>query len=91
MNSYIEELSESQIVLHLRSAQKHLDKPSAHKALEEALSELYGRTVELKIVHDDNSEVKTPLEWRQAIYEENWHKRASLLLRIKRFKTALNV
>ncbi|MGG4672492.1 DNA polymerase III subunit gamma/tau [Providencia sp. Me1] len=70
LNSYIEELSESQIVLHLRSAQKHLDKPSAHKALEEALSELYGRTVELKIVHDDNSEVKTPLEWRQAIYEE---------------------
>lgn len=70
LNSYIEELSESQIVLHLRPAQKHLDKPTAHKALEEALSELYGRTVELKIVHDDNSEVKTPLEWRQAIYEE---------------------
>ena len=70
LNSYIEELSESQIILHLRSAQKHLDKPSAHKVLEEALSEQYGRTVELKIVHDDNSEVKTPLEWRQAIYEE---------------------
>ncbi|WP_272574422.1 DNA polymerase III subunit gamma/tau [Providencia sp. PROV259] len=70
LNSYIEELSESQIALHLRPAQKHLDKPSAHRALEEALSELYGRTVELKIVHDDNSEVKTPLEWRQAIYEE---------------------
>ncbi|MGG4606846.1 DNA polymerase III subunit gamma/tau [Providencia sp. Me31A] len=70
LNSYIEELSESQIVLHLRPAQKHLDKPSAHKSLEEALSELYGRPVELKIVHDDNSAVKTPLEWRQAIYEE---------------------
>ncbi|GAB1439728.1 DNA polymerase III subunit gamma/tau [Providencia sp.] len=70
LNSYIEELSESQIVLHLRSAQKHLDKPAAHKALEQALSELYGRSVELKIVHDDNNEVKTPLEWRQAIYEE---------------------
>ncbi|EJD6046511.1 DNA polymerase III subunit gamma/tau [Providencia rettgeri] len=70
LNSYIEELSDSQIILHLRSAQKHLDKPSAHKVLEEALSEQYGRTVELKIVHDDNSEVKTPLEWRQAIYEE---------------------
>lgn len=70
LNSYIEELSESQIVLHLRSAQKHLDKPAAHQALEQALSELYGRSVELKIVHDDNNEVKTPLEWRQAIYEE---------------------
>ncbi|MEY0596705.1 DNA polymerase III subunit gamma/tau [Providencia alcalifaciens] len=70
LNSYIEELSESQIILHLRSSQKHLDKPQAHKALEEALSEQYGRSVELKIVHDDNSDVKTPLEWRQAIYEE---------------------
>lgn len=70
LNSYKEELDESQIVLHLRSAQRHLDKPNALKALQDALSEHYGRPVELKIVHDDNTAVKTPLEWRQAIYEE---------------------
>ncbi|VEA41449.1 DNA polymerase III subunits gamma and tau [Salmonella enterica subsp. enterica] len=29
-----------------------------------------GTTVELTIVEDDNPAVRTPLEWRQAIYEE---------------------
>ncbi len=70
LNSYKEEIDESQIVLHLRSVQRHLDKPSAHQALQEALSLHYGRTLELKVVQDDNTAVKTPLEWRQAIYEE---------------------
>ncbi|MEX9755979.1 DNA polymerase III subunit gamma/tau [Providencia vermicola] len=70
LNSYIERISESQIVLHLRPAQRHLNKPSAHDALQSALSEHYGHPVELNIVQDDNTEVKTPLEWRQAIYEE---------------------
>lgn len=70
LNSYKEELDESQIVLHLRSAQRHLDKPNAQKALQDALSQHYGRPVELNVVHDDNTAVKTPLEWRQAIYEE---------------------
>lgn len=31
---------------------------------------LYGAPVELTIVEDDNSAMRTPLEWRQAIYEE---------------------
>ena len=70
LNSYKEELNESQIILHLRPVQRHLDKPAAHAALQEALSQHYGRSVELKIVQDDNTAVKTPLEWRQAIYEE---------------------
>ncbi|MTC60132.1 DNA polymerase III subunit gamma/tau [Providencia rustigianii] len=70
LNSYKEELSESQIVLHLRSSQRHLDKPNAHQVLQDALSQHYGRPVELNVVQDDNTAVKTPLEWRQAIYEE---------------------
>lgn len=36
----------------------------------QALSDLTGTTVELTIVEDDNPAVRTPLEWRQAIYEE---------------------
>lgn len=40
------------------------------KKLAEALSMLKGSTVELTIVEDDNPAVRTPLEWRQAIYEE---------------------
>ncbi|MES0688987.1 DNA polymerase III subunit gamma/tau [Providencia stuartii] len=70
LNSYIEKIDSSHIVLHLRSAQRHLNKPSAHEALQSALSQHYGQPVELKIVQDDNTAVKTPLEWRQAIYEE---------------------
>lgn len=70
LNSYIERIGESQMVLHLRSAQRHLNKPSAQDALQNALSQHYGHSVELNIVQDDNNEVKTPLEWRQAIYEE---------------------
>ncbi|MEY1237362.1 DNA polymerase III subunit gamma/tau [Providencia manganoxydans] len=70
LNSYIERIGESQMVLHLRSTQRHLNKPLAQEALQSALSQHYGHPVELNIVQDDNNEVKTPLEWRQAIYEE---------------------
>ncbi len=40
------------------------------KALSDALSELRGSAIELTIIEDDNPAVRTPLEWRQAIYEE---------------------
>ncbi|SFT42831.1 DNA polymerase III, gamma subunit /DNA polymerase III, tau subunit [Kosakonia arachidis] len=56
--------------LHLRSSQRHLNSHGAQKALSDALSELHGSTVELTIIEDDNPAVRTPLEWRQAIYEE---------------------
>ena len=64
------EQDENRIALHLRSAQRHLNSPSAQKALTEALSGLHGMPVELTIIEDDNPAVRTPLEWRQAIYEE---------------------
>lgn len=44
--------------------------PRRAKALAEALAILQGAPVELTIIEDDNPAVKTPLEWRQAIYEE---------------------
>ncbi|WP_342321807.1 DNA polymerase III subunit gamma/tau [Kosakonia sp. BYX6] len=56
--------------LHLRSSQRHLNSPAAQKALSDALSELHGSAVELTIIEDDNPAERTPLEWRQAIYEE---------------------
>ncbi|WP_168400721.1 DNA polymerase III subunit gamma/tau [Erwinia amylovora] len=58
------------ICLHLRSAQRHLNSPSAQKALNEALSEAAGRPIELTVIEDDNSAELTPLEWRQKIYQE---------------------
>ena len=60
----------NRICLHLRSSQRHLNSSSAQKTLAEALSVLYGSPVELTIIEDDNLAQRTPLEWRQAIYEE---------------------
>jgi len=64
------EVAENRVTLHLRSSQRHLNSASAQQALAEALSQLAGQPVELHIVEDDNPAVLTPLEWRQAIYEE---------------------
>lgn len=70
LNAFKEEIEPGNICLHLRSAQRHLNSPSAQKALADALSELKGNTVTLTVVEDDNPTERTPLEWRQAIYEE---------------------
>ncbi|EAY9500826.1 DNA polymerase III subunit gamma/tau [Salmonella enterica] len=58
------------VCLHLCSTQRHLNSSGAQQKLAQALSDLTGTTVELTIVEDDNPAVRTPLEWRQAIYEE---------------------
>ncbi|NDK97458.1 DNA polymerase III subunit gamma/tau [Photorhabdus bodei] len=70
LNAFKEQVSENNIRLHLRSSQRHLNSAFTQKSLAEALSELYGVTVEFSIIEDDNPAEKTPLEWRQAIYEE---------------------
>ncbi|EAU6186801.1 DNA polymerase III subunit gamma/tau [Salmonella enterica] len=58
------------VCLHLRSTHRHLNSSGAQQKLAQVLSDLTGTTVELTIVEDDNPAVRTPLEWRQAIYEE---------------------
>ncbi|HHH0460203.1 TPA: DNA polymerase III subunit gamma/tau [Yersinia enterocolitica] len=70
LNASKEEIEPGNIRLHLRSAQRHLNSPSAQKTLADALSELHGNTVTLNVIEDDNLAERTPLEWRQAIYEE---------------------
>lgn len=64
------ETTDNGICLHLRSSQRHLNSASAQQALSAALSQAAGHQVELSVIEDDNSSVLTPLEWRQAIYEE---------------------
>lgn len=59
-----------QVNLYLRSSQRHLNSPSARQTLAAALSTFYGGEVELTVAEDDNLARRTPLEWRQAIYEE---------------------
>ncbi|MFW5391936.1 DNA polymerase III subunit gamma/tau [Yersinia sp. 2544 StPb PI] len=70
LNAFKEEIEPGNICLHLRSSQRHLNSPSAQKALADALSELHGNAVTLSVIEDDNPAERTPLEWRQAIYEE---------------------
>ncbi|AOF18279.1 DNA polymerase III subunit gamma/tau [Yersinia enterocolitica] len=70
LNAFKEEIEPGNILLHLRSAQRHLNSPSAQKTLADALSELHGNTVTLSVIENDNLAERTPLEWRQAIYEE---------------------
>jgi DNA polymerase-3 subunit gamma/tau len=69
LNAWKEQNGNS-VCLHLRPSQRHLNNGGALKVLTEAMSELTGAPVELTIVEDDNPAVRTPLEWRQAIYEE---------------------
>ena len=70
LNAFREDLAPGKICLHLRSSQQHLNSTAAQSALTTALSAELGAPVELTVVTDDNPAVRTPLEWRQAIYEE---------------------
>lgn len=70
LNAFKEMPEDGVIHLHLRSSQRHLNSAAAQKALSEALSAHYGRDISLTVTEDDTPTVLTPLEWRQAIYEE---------------------
>lgn len=70
LNAWKEQTGEQQVCLHLRSSQRHLNSAGARQALTEAMSALAGAPVELTIIEDDSPAQRTPLEWRQAIYEE---------------------
>ncbi|MBT0728117.1 DNA polymerase III subunit gamma/tau [Rosenbergiella australiborealis] len=69
LNSWKQQVGQ-QVIIKLRTQQKHLNSSSAQQILTKAFHELLGETVELTIESDDNSEHLTPLEWRQVIYEE---------------------
>ncbi|AOR64444.1 DNA polymerase III subunit gamma/tau [Pectobacterium wasabiae] len=70
LNAFKEGDEAGKVHLHLRSSQRHLNSPAAQKTLIDALTAHYGHPVELLITEDDNPAMRTPLEWRQAIYEE---------------------
>ncbi len=64
------EVTDNGVCLHLRTSQRHLNSPSAQKTLQDEMSKAAGQPVALSIIEDDNPDVATPLEWRQAIYQE---------------------
>ncbi|GKX56959.1 DNA polymerase III subunit gamma/tau [Leminorella grimontii] len=70
LNAFKQQVSESEVCLHLRPGQRHLNSASAQQALAEAMSQRAGHAITLTIVEDDDRSIKTPLECRQAIYEE---------------------
>ncbi|AIN47019.1 DNA polymerase III subunit gamma/tau [Candidatus Palibaumannia cicadellinicola] len=70
LNAWQENIAPGKICLHLRSSRRYLKSVDAHNTLRNALSVDLGTQIELTILEDDNLEVKTPLELRQAIYEE---------------------
>ncbi|MEA9390830.1 DNA polymerase III subunit gamma/tau [Acerihabitans sp. TG2] len=70
LNAFREDLTPGKICLHLRSAQQHLNSPTSQATLSDALAAELGAPVELTVATDDNPVIRTPLEWRQAIYEE---------------------
>ena len=70
LNAFLERPDSATLCLHLRSSQRHLNSPTAQKTLAEALATLYQQEITLTVVEDDNQAILTPLEWRQAIYEE---------------------
>ncbi|MDR3432531.1 MAG: DNA polymerase III subunit gamma/tau [Rouxiella aceris] len=70
LNAFLERPDAVTLRLHLRSAQRHLNSPTAQKTLLEALVTHYQTALTLSVIEDDDQAVRTPLEWRQAIYEE---------------------
>ncbi|MDN0087970.1 DNA polymerase III subunit gamma/tau [Yersinia nurmii] len=87
LNAFKQQIEPGNICLHLRSSQRHLNSPSAQKVLTEALSGLYGSPVELSVIEDDNPAELTPLEWRQAIYEEKLAQSRQSILTDKNIQT----
>ena len=71
INSFIEQIDDENIVLHMRSSIKHLINSSTNSAkLEKALANHRQQVVNLKIIIDDNQAIKTPLEKREALYQQ---------------------
>lgn len=70
LNAFREDLAPGKVCLHLRAAQQHLNSPTSQATLSAALAAELGAPVELTVTTDDNPALRTPLEWRQAIYEE---------------------
>lgn len=71
INSFLEQVDETNIVLHMRSSVKHLINSSVNtNKLEKALSNHRQQLVKLKVMIDDNQENKTPLEMREDLYQQ---------------------
>ncbi|OCG22636.1 hypothetical protein A9G11_06965 [Gilliamella sp. wkB108] len=71
INSFIEQMDDKTIVLHMRSSIKHLINSSINtEKLEKTLSNYRQQALKVKIIIDDKQDIKTPLEMREELYQQ---------------------
>lgn len=71
INSYIEQIDDENIILHLRSVVKHLVNSSANiSKLEKAMSSYRQKPLTINVIIDDNQNIKTPSEMREDLYQQ---------------------
>lgn len=82
INSFLEQVDENNVVLHMRSSVKHLINSSVNtNKLEKALSNHRQQLVKLKVMIDDNQENKTPLEMREDLYQQKLEQAKQIIKR----------
>ena len=70
LNSVVLAQSDTHLKLGLRSAQAHLNKESAVAILQQALTEHYGKPIQLEIEPNDDENRLTPLDQRRKVYQQ---------------------
>ena len=70
LNSVVLAQSDTHLKLGLRSAQAHLNKESAVAILQQALTEHYGKPIQLEIELNDDKNRLTPLDQRRKVYQQ---------------------
>jgi DNA polymerase III subunit gamma/tau len=71
VNAVFQQVDDNTIVLRVRSAVKHLINSANNVAkVQKALCEQRKQELDVKIIIDDNQDDKTPLEMREALYQQ---------------------
>ncbi|MDF7667861.1 DNA polymerase III subunit gamma/tau [Orbaceae bacterium ESL0727] len=71
VNSFVEQPDETSVILHMRSSVKYLLNSADNiKKLENALSAVRQQKIKLTVTLDDNHDQKTPMEQREALYQQ---------------------
>ena len=70
LNSVVLAQSDTHLKLGLRSAQAHLNKESAVEILQQALTDHYGKPIQLEIELNDDKNRLTPLDQRRKVYQQ---------------------
>ena len=82
INTFLQQISEQHLILHVRSRAAHLIKHQTNvKRLNEALSKSRQQSLKIEIVIDDDKTQATPVEVRETIYQE---KRQQAILAINK-------